>query len=122
MQFLQAGLGVDKEIYSQCMKCACPLNQNLTIARNLLFIFGPAGSSLPCGLFLGCSEQGCSLPMVCRLLAEVPFLIAEHRALVQELLRSGLAAAQHSDRGSNLCPHIGRQIDSLPLSHKGSPE
>ena len=80
------------------------------LSTHAFIIFGAAGSSLLCGLFSSCGEQGYSLVTVCRLPAEVASLIAEHRALVQELWCSGLVAPQHSDQGSNLCPHTGSRF------------
>ena len=44
----------------------------------ILFIYGHARSSLTCGLFSSCGEQGLLLVAVCGLLVAVASLVAEH--------------------------------------------
>ena len=46
-------------------------------ARMGIFICGCAGSSLTCGLFSSCAEQGLLLVAVCGLLIVVASLVAE---------------------------------------------
>ena len=98
----------------------------------LLFVFGCAGSSLLCGLFFSCWEQGaalhCSGFSCCRAQALVH---VGSIAAVSRLQNTGSTAVAHRlscqtacriflDQGSKLCL-LKLQVDSLPLSHQGSP-
>ena len=100
----------------------------LKIILRYLFIFGCAGSSLLHGLFSSCCEWGplssCSAQASpCRV-----FSCCRAWALDCEGLRScdahgpccSPACGIFPDQGSNLCLLHG-QVDSVPLSHQGSP-
>ena len=104
-----------------------------------LFIFGCAGSSLPCGLFSGCGQWGYSLVVVCGLLIAVASLVTEHRlqsSWASVVLDSGAQAKYISLwgtqaqflRGTWIFPEQGLnpcllrcQVDSLLLSHQRRP-
>ena len=104
-----------------------------------VFIFDCAVSSLLCGLFSSCSEQRLPFVASCTLLVAVASLAAEHSLQSVEssvvaaprALRTGSVVVGHGltrslaceifpDQGSNLCP-LHWQVDSLTLSHQGSP-
>ena len=100
--------------------------KKVTFQQSLcLFIFGCAGSSLPCGLFSGCGQWGYSLVVVCGLLIAVASLAAEHclqgtqasvvglrgsRAQAQQLWSFSEACETLPDQGSGPVSCIGWQI------------
>ena len=104
-----------------------------------LFIFGCAGSSLLCGLFSHCGEQG--LPSSCGVwgshcggfsccgawslghtgsVVVVPGPKSTHSIIMALRLSCSVTCGIIPDQGSNLC-FLHWQADSLPLSHQGSP-
>ena len=101
------------------------------LSHFFIIIFDCAGSSLLHGLFCGCGKR--------RLLTAVtspvkpgleggkasavaaPGLVSTGSVLVAQGLSCSEACGIFLDQGSNPCP-LHWQADSLPLSHKGSPE
>ena len=101
-----------------------------------LFIFGCAGSSLLCGLFCSCSKQGLLFLVVHGLLLwwllllwsskRVGFSSWGSRPLEHKFNSCGswayLLCSTWDLPGSGLNPRLLHcQVDSLPLSHQGSP-
>ena len=114
--------------------------------KKLLFLLGCAGPSLLRGLFSSCDEWGLLALVACRLLTAVPSLATEHGlwgtgfsscstwaqqlrflgpgAQAQYLWCTGLVASWHvgSSGMRNPTPCLLHwQVDSLSLSHQGSP-
>ena len=140
-----AWIGVDKEKHSQCMKCACLLNQNLTTARNLMFVyFWLCWVFIAAGFSLVVASRGCSLlwcagfslwwllllqstgsrqrvSVVAHGLSSCSSQALDHCSIVvAHELSCSVAGGTLPDQGSNLCL-LHWQADSLPLDHQGRP-
>ena len=73
--------------------------------------------------FSNCSERRLLFVVACRLLIAVVSLVVEHRLQMlwlQQLELTGVVVLWHVKSSPNPCP-LHSQMDSLPLSHQGSP-
>ena len=82
------------------------LGLSFSLKKSDSFIFGPAGSSWPGGLFSSCGEQGPLLVVLCELLVAVAPLAVERRLYVARVWHTGFPALWHggsSRTGDQTC-------------------